>query len=223
MSSSTIRLAVDCMGGDHGLPTIILAVVQFSKTHPDTFFLLSGNAELIAQALRKEGVREDAGWYEILPASEVVLMDDTVEIALRRKKDSSMRVAIQAVKDGRADACVSAGNTGALMAVSRYLLKTLDGIDRPAISTSIPNVKGGGTTVLDLGANVDCTAEHLLQFAIMCTALVGALGERRQPPAGLLNIGEEVIKGNEVVKQAAERSEERRVGKSVDLEGRRII
>src|SRR5690554_1122953 len=204
MSSSTIRLAVDCMGGDHGLPTIILAVVQFSKTHPDTFFLLSGNAELIAQALRKEGVREDAGWYEILPASEVVLMDDTVEIALRRKKDSSMRVAIQAVKDGRADACVSAGNTGALMAVSRYLLKTLDGIDRPAISTSIPNVKGGATTVLDLGANVDCTAEHLLQFAIMGTALVGALDRRKQPTVGLLNIGEEVIKGNEVVKQAAE-------------------
>src|SRR5690606_36600258 len=108
----------------------------------------------------------DHSWYEILPATEVVLMDDTVEVALRRKKDSSMRVAIQAIKDGRADACVSAGNTGALMAVSRYVLKTLDGIDRPAISTSIPNVKGGATTVLDLGANVDCSAEHLLQFAI---------------------------------------------------------
>lgn len=204
MSSSPIRLAVDCMGGDHGLPTTIPAVVRFAKTHPDTYFLLSGNAESISQALQKEGVGDNAGWYEILPASEVVLMDDTVEIALRRKKDSSMRVAIQAVKDGRADACVSAGNTGALMAVSRYLLKTLDGIDRPAISTSIPNVKGGATTVLDLGANVDCTAEHLLQFAIMGTALVGALDRRKQPTVGLLNIGEEVIKGNEVVKQAAE-------------------
>ncbi len=191
------------MGGDHGLSVTVPAVVQFSRMHPDTHFLLAGNAEAIATALQKEGVK-DAGWYEILPASEIVLMDDTVEVALRRKKDSSMRVAIQAVKDGRADACVSAGNTGALMALSRYLLKTLDGIDRPAISTSIPNVKGEATTVLDLGANVDCTAEHLLQFAIMGTAMVSALDQRKQPTVGLLNIGEEVIKGNEVVKQAAE-------------------
>ncbi|NLC37472.1 MAG: phosphate acyltransferase PlsX [Alcaligenaceae bacterium] len=203
MSATPIRLAVDCMGGDHGLSVTVPAVVQFAKKHPDTHFLLSGNAEAIGQALEKEGA-QSAGWYEILPASEVILMDDTVETALRRKKDSSMRVAIQAVKDGRAGACVSAGNTGALMAVSRYLLKTLDGIDRPAIATSIPNVKGGATTVLDLGANVDCTAEHLLQFAIMGTALVGALDQRRQPTVGLLNIGEEVIKGNEVVRQAAE-------------------
>jgi len=191
------------MGGDHGLPVTVPAVVQFSRKHPDTYFLLAGNADAITEALAKEGVR-DGGWYEILPASEVVLMDDTVEVALRRKKDSSMRVAIQAVKDGRADACISAGNTGALMALSRYLLKTLDGIDRPAISTSIPNVKGGATTVLDLGANVDCTAEHLLQFAIMGTAMVDALDQRKHPTVGLLNIGEEVIKGNEVVKQAAE-------------------
>src|SRR5690606_2940755 len=156
-----------------------------------------------------EGHLRDAGsaggdWYEILPASEVVLMDDSVEVALRRKKDSSMRVAVQAVKDGRADACVSAGNTGAWMAISRYVLKTLDGIDRPAIATSIPNQKGGATTMLDLGANVDCSAEHLLQFAIMGSALVSTVDQRRQPSIGLLNIGEEVIKGNEVVKQAAE-------------------
>lgn len=191
------------MGGDHGLSVTIPAVVLFARQYPDTHFLLAGNAEAIAQALATEGVQA-ASWCEILPASEVILMDDTVEVALRRKKNSSMRVAIQAVKDGRADACVSAGNTGALMAVSRYVLKTLDGIDRPAISTSIPNVKGGATTVLDLGANVDCTADHLLQFAIMGTALVAALDQRRQPTVGLLNIGEEVIKGNEVVKQAAE-------------------
>jgi len=131
-------------------------------------------------------------------------MDDPVEVALRRKKDSSMRVAAQAVKDGRADACISAGNTGALMAISRYVLKTLDGIDRPAIATSIPNQKGGATLMLDLGANVDCSAEHLLQFAIMGTALATALGAGERPTVGLLNIGEEVIKGNEVVKQAAE-------------------
>jgi glycerol-3-phosphate acyltransferase PlsX len=127
-----------------------------------------------------------------------------VEVALRRKKDSSMRVAAQLVKDGRADACISAGNTGAWMAISRYVLKTLDGIDRPAIATSIPNLKGGATTMLDLGANVDCTAEHLLQFAIMGAALVSTLDQRSNPSIGLLNIGQEVIKGNDTVKRTAE-------------------
>ncbi|KAG0938847.1 hypothetical protein G6F31_015389 [Rhizopus arrhizus] len=141
---------------------------------------------------------------EIVAASEVVTMDDPVEVALRRKKDSSMRLAAQSVKDGRADACVSAGNTGAWMAISRYVLKTLDGIDRPAIATSIPNQTGRATTVLDLGANVDCSAEHLLQFAIMGAALSQAVDHRENPSVGLLNIGEEVIKGNEVVKEAAE-------------------
>ena len=131
-------------------------------------------------------------------------MDDPVEVALRRKKDSSMRLAAQAVKDGDADACISAGNTGAWMAISRYVLKTLDGIDRPAIATALPNQKGGATTMLDLGANVDCTAEHLLQFAIMGTALAQADDPAIKPSVGLLNIGEEAIKGNEVVKQAAE-------------------
>ncbi len=131
-------------------------------------------------------------------------MDDPVEVALRRKKDSSMRLAAQAVKDGEADACISAGNTGAWMAISRYVLKTLDGIDRPAIATALPNQKGGATTMLDLGANVDCTAEHLLQFAIMGTALAQADDPAIKPSVGLLNIGEEAIKGNEVVKQAAE-------------------
>lgn len=137
-------------------------------------------------------------------ASEVVGMDDPIEVALRRKKDSSMRVAVQQVRDGAAQAAVSAGNTGALMAISRYLLKTLDGIDRPAIATQLPNAKGGATTVLDLGANVDCTAEHLLQFAVMGSALVSALNDRPDPSVGLLNIGEEVIKGNEVIKKAGE-------------------
>src|SRR5256885_13885814 len=117
----------------------------------------------------------------VVPASEVVGMDDPIEVALRRKKDSSMRVAIQQVKDGQAAAAVSAGNTGALMAISRYLLKTLDGIDRPAIAPQLPNAKGGATTVLDLGANVDCSAEHLLQFAVMGSALVSALNNEEAP------------------------------------------
>ena len=191
------------MGGDVGLPVTVAAAHQFAQRYPDTRFLLAGDPAAIEAQLTQLGCVQ-SHWYQILPASEVVLMDDPVEVALRRKKDSSMRVAAQAVKDGLADACISAGNTGAWMAVSRYVLKTLEGIDRPAIATSIPNQKGGATTMLDLGANVDCTAQHLLQFAIMGSALVSALEGRARPTVGLLNIGEEVIKGNEVVKQAAE-------------------
>ncbi len=203
MSKSEIRIAIDCMGGDAGLPVTVPAACQFAKQHPDTRLLLAGDPAAIQAALREHG-GHDGSWYEILPASEVVLMDDSIEVALRRKKDSSMRVAVQAVKDGRADACISAGNTGAWMAISRYVLKTLDGIDRPAIATSIPNQKGGATTMLDLGANVDCSAEHLLQFAIMGSALASAVDHHERPTVGLLNIGEEVIKGNEIVKRAAE-------------------
>jgi|TARA_R110000851_G_scaffold165169_2_gene309871 glycerol-3-phosphate acyltransferase PlsX len=191
------------MGGDVGVPVTVTAAYQFAQRFPDTTFLLVGDAVVIQSQLARLGC-DRADWYQILPASEVVAMDDSVEVALRRKKDSSMRVAAQAVKDGIADACISAGNTGAWMAISRYVLKTLDGIDRPAIAASIPNQHGGATTVLDLGANVDCSAQHLLQFAIMGTALVSALYGHRSPKVGLLNIGEEVIKGNEVVKQAAE-------------------
>ena len=198
-----IRIAIDCMGGDAGLPVTVPAAYQFAKQYPDTRFLLVGDASAIDARLLEIGCA-DASWYEVVPASEVVTMGDSVEVALRRKKDSSMRVAVQAVKDGRADACISAGNTGAWMAISRYVLKTLDGIDRPAIATSIPNQKGGATIMLDLGANVDCSAEHLLQFAIMGSALASIVDRRKQPTVGLLNIGEEVIKGNEVVKQAAE-------------------
>jgi len=191
------------MGGDFGLPVTIPAALEFARRHPDAGLLLVGQPEPLRAALDAQR-RIPADRIEIVPASEVVAMDDSVEVALRRKKDSSMRLAAQAVKDGRADACVSAGNTGAWMAISRYVLKTLDGIDRPAIATSIPNQAGRATTMLDLGANVDCTAEHLLQFAIMGAALAQAVDHRERPSVGLLNIGEEVIKGNDVVKQAAE-------------------
>lgn len=191
------------MGGDFGLPVTIPAAIEFARQFPDIRLLLVGLPDAIEAALSEHrGVERDR--FEIVAASEVVTMDDPVEVALRRKKDSSMRLAAQSVKDGRADACVSAGNTGAWMAISRYVLKTLDGIDRPAIATSIPNQTGRATTVLDLGANVDCTAEHLLQFAIMGAALSQAVDHRDSPTVGLLNIGEEVIKGNEVVKEAAE-------------------
>ena len=191
-----IVLAVDCMGGDHGPGVTLPACRQFLDRHPEARLLLVGRPEALAGFAHERA--------QVVAASEVVTMDDAVEVALRRKKDSSMRVAIQQVKDDAAQAAVSAGNTGALMAVARYLLKTLDGIDRPAIATQIPNQKGGATTVLDLGANVDCTAEHLLQFAVMGSALVSVLNDDPQPSVGLLNIGEEAIKGSEEIKRAGE-------------------
>ena len=189
-------LAVDCMGGDHGPRVTLVACRRFLDSHADARLLLVGLPDALAGFSHERA--------SVVPASEVVAMDDPVEVALRRKKDSSMRVAIQQVKDGAAAAAVSAGNTGALMAIARYLLKTLDGIDRPAIASQLPNDKGGATTVLDLGANVDCSAEHLLQFAVMGSALVAALGGNAQPTVGLLNIGEEAIKGSEVIKRAGE-------------------
>ena len=191
-----ITLAVDCMGGDHGPRVTLAACRKFLDDHPDAHLLLVGLPDKLAGFSHARA--------SLVPASEVVLMDDPVEVALRRKKDSSMRVAIQQVKDGAAAVAVSAGNTGALMAIARYLLKTLDGIERPAIATQMPNARGGATTVLDLGANVDCTAEHLLQFAFMGAALGSVLKGDDQPTVGLLNIGEEVIKGNEVIKRAGE-------------------
>ena len=184
------------MGGDHGPRVTLAACRQFLDTHAQARLLLVG-APASLQSFQHPRA-------QIVPASEVVAMDDAVEVALRRKKDSSMRVAIQQVKEGKAQAAVSAGNTGALMALARYLLKTVDGIDRPAIAYPMPNAKGTATTVLDLGANVDCTEHHLLQFAVMGSALVSALKDEEQPSVGLLNIGEEVIKGSEVIKRAGE-------------------
>jgi glycerol-3-phosphate acyltransferase PlsX len=193
-----ITIAVDCMGGDVGPAATLPACQAFLHSHPQARLLLVGLPGL-AQEFPTLAHHERCTW---VAASEVVAMDDPVETALRKKKDSSMRVAITQVKDGLADAAVSAGNTGALMAIARYVLKTLDGIDRPAIASQLPNAKGGGTTVLDLGANVDCTAEHLLQFAVMGSALVVAISGQSAPSVGLLNIGEEVIKGNEIIKKA---------------------
>lgn len=198
----TIRVAIDCMGGDHGLAVTVPAALAFLRGEPEAVLLLVGRAEQIEPVLAgADGMRDRV---EVVHADEVVAMDDPPALALRGKRNSSMRVAVSLVKDGRADAAVSAGNTGALMAISRFVLKTLDGIDRPAIASVMPNQKGGTTTVLDLGANVDCTAEHLLQFAVLGSSLVAAVEEKERPTVGLLNIGEEAIKGNEVAKQAAE-------------------
>lgn len=184
------------MGGDHGPQVTLPACRHFLEQHPDAALILVGLPDQLAGFSHPRA--------QLTAASEVVTMDDPLEIALRRKKDSSMRVAIQQVKDGKAQAAVSAGNTAALMAISRYILKTMDGIERPAIAAQIPNAIGGATTVLDLGANVDCSAEHLLQFAVMGSALVSVLNNKESPVVGLLNIGEEIIKGNEVIKKAGE-------------------
>ena len=194
-AATAITLAVDCMGGDHGPRVTLAACRRFLDNHPDARLVLVGVESVVA------GFSHERARHVV--ATEVVGMDDPVEVALRRKKDSSMRVAIQQVKDGAAHAAVSAGNTGALMAIARYVLKTLEGIDRPAIATQLPNMKGGATTMLDLGANVDCDAETLLQFAVLGSALVSSMSGDDSPTVGLLNVGEEVIKGSEVIKRAS--------------------
>ena len=191
------------MGGDHGLSVTVPASIDLLREFPDAAIRLVGLADQIEVALKKVPA-ELRSRITIVPATEVVTMDDPIEVSLRKKKDSSMRVAIEQVKEKQADAAVSAGNTGALMAISRYILKTLDGIDRPAIATRMPNELGTGTTVLDLGANSDCEPIHLLQFAQMADVMVRIIANKPRPTIGLLNIGEEVIKGNEVVKQTAE-------------------
>jgi glycerol-3-phosphate acyltransferase PlsX len=197
-----VTIAIDAMGGDHGTHVTVPAAVEYLRRHPGDTVVLVGVADSIEAELRTLGVT--AGSHlRIHAASEVVGMDETPQVALRNKKDSSMRVAINLVKSGEASACISAGNTGALMATARYVLKMLPGIDRPAIASVLPTVKGE-VCMLDLGANVDCTAEHLLQFALMGSMLVSAIEHKENPTVGLLNIGSEDIKGNEVVKMAAE-------------------
>ncbi|UDG82046.1 phosphate acyltransferase PlsX [Candidatus Vallotia cooleyia] len=198
----TIKIAIDCMGGDHGPAVTVPAAVSFACTYLNTQLILVGLSDAIRVQLRRCGAL-NMPTLTIAEASEVVLMDDSVEVALRKKRDSSMRVALSLVKQGHAQACISAGNTGALMAVSRYVLKTLTGIERPAIAFALPN-QYGYTTMLDLGANVDCEPQHLLQFAEMGHALVSAIDGKDYPSIGLLNIGEEVIKGNDIIKRAGE-------------------
>ncbi|CAI8916577.1 phosphate acyltransferase PlsX [Methylocaldum szegediense] len=194
-------IAVDAMGGDHGPAVIVPAALDSVESNPHLNLIFVGDEAVLKQhlgaALTRFGDR-----LRIHHASETVEMHESPAKALRSKKDSSMRVAIDLVKSGLADACVSAGNTGALMAIAKFVLKTIPGIDRPAIISAVPSM-GGHTHVLDLGANVDCSAEHLYQFAVMGYELVRAVEEKEHPRVGLLNIGEEEIKGNEQVKEAA--------------------
>ncbi len=193
-------LAIDCMGGDHGPDVTVPAALEFLRRNGDASVILVGASAAIASRL---GKHPSSPRVRVQPASEVVAMDEPPANALRNKRDSSMRVAIDMVKNAEASAAISAGNTGALMAMSRFVLKMLPGIDRPAITAVLPTMTGR-TYLLDLGANVDCAPEHLLQFGLMGASLVAAVEHLDRPSVGLLNIGEEAIKGNEVVKQAGD-------------------
>ncbi len=196
-----IRLAINAMSGDRGPAVIVPAALDALRDNPQLEILLVGNEAELAGTLGEAGELRER--IALKHASEVVAMDESPIQALRGKRDSSMRVAINLVKSGEAAACVSAGNTGALMATARYVLKMLPGIDRPAICSAVPTVIGH-VYMLDLGANADCTAEHLVEFAVMGSALVSALDGIKSPRIGLLNIGEEEIKGNDRVKLAAQ-------------------
>jgi len=194
-------IALDAMGGDHGPPVIIPAALKILDEQKALSLILVGDQQVLMRELKNQHAAV-GDRLAIQHASQSVTMDELPSQALRNKKDSSMRVAINLVKDGSASACVSAGNTGALMATARYVLKTLPGVDRPAIITTLPTMNGH-THMLDLGANVDSHSEHLFQFAVMGSVLTSAVDNIEKPAVGLLNIGEEEIKGNEVVKEAA--------------------
>jgi len=197
-----LAVAIDVMGGDHGLSVVIPASVAAVKKNSRLNLVLVGDGEKISAALKKHGALKHKQ-LTVVHAAEVVEMDELPSHALRNKKNSSMRLALDLVKEGRALACVSAGNTGALMATARYVLKTLPGIDRPAIIAELPT-RVGRTRVIDLGANVDSCAEHLFQFAVMGSALIQALDQKKRPKIGVLNIGVEEIKGNDQVKRTAQ-------------------
>lgn len=197
-----ITIAIDAMGGDHGPHVTVPAALKALEADDQLNIVLVGLQDAIEAEL-KTRKKTTSPRLRIHHASEVVTMDESPQSALKNKKDSSMRVAINLVKSGEANACVSAGNTGALMATARFVLKTLPGIDRPAIASVLPSEKGN-TYMMDLGANADCTPEHLYQFAIMGAMLVSCVEHKERPSVGLLNIGSEDIKGNEVVKQAGE-------------------
>ncbi|MCF6211181.1 MAG: phosphate acyltransferase PlsX [Gammaproteobacteria bacterium] len=199
--SKNVTIALDAMGGDVGPAVVVPAALQVLAEVPHLVIVLVGDETVLAQELASHNTRTGSN-LRLQHASQKVEMDDKPSLALRGKKDSSMRVAINLVKSGEAQACVSAGNTGALMATARFVLKMLPGIDRPAICSALPAMNGP-THMLDLGANVDTSAENLLEFAVMGSVLTSAVENLESPTVGLLNIGEEEVKGNERVKEAA--------------------
>ena len=197
----TVSISVDAMGGDFGPKITVPASLNFLKSHPDASITLIGNESVIKKFLKKP--IESFDRLSIIHTTQFVTMDESPQSALKNKKSSSMRLAINLVKEGGADAIVSAGNTGALMATGRFVLRMLPGIDRPAIASFLPNQKGT-SCMLDLGANADCTSHHLTQFAIMGSILSSVISKKKKPSVGLLNIGSESIKGNEVTKETYE-------------------
>jgi len=198
--NNTATIALDAMGGDFGPEVVIPAAVHVVKKSRDIHIILVGDETRLRDCAKDNNIDLDRH-FEIQHASQIVEMHEDPRHAVRKKKDSSMRVAIDMVKEGRAQAVVSAGNTGALMATAKFVLKTVPGIDRPAICTTIPSF-AGHTLMLDLGANVDSSAEQLFQFAVMGSVLAEAVDNTHQPKVGLLNIGSEDGKGNAQVKQA---------------------
>lgn len=195
--TETVTIALDAMSGDSGATTAVEAALSATRRYDDLRIILVGDEAVLTPLLESR----NTDVITVRHASEVVTMEDPLAQALRGKRDSSMRVAIDQVRSGDAAACVSCGNTGALMAIARFVLKTIAGVDRPAIITAIPNINGH-VQMLDLGANVDCSAEHLYQFAVMGSALAAVVDNAESPRVGLLNIGSEDIKGNELVKEA---------------------
>ena len=220
MSKSSV-IAIDAMGGDTGPAMTVPASIDVLTRETGLRLALVGRPDDINPLLADApaAVRER---ITVLPATEVVGMDERPADALRRKRDSSMRVALEAVKSGEAQACVSAGNTGALMAISRFVLKTLPGIDRPAIISAIPSI-GGHTHMLDLGANSTCTPEQLLQFGIMGTVVASDLSDLERPRVGLLNIGTEAIKGSETLRNASALLEDSELNYVGFVEGHDIV
>lgn len=193
-------IAIDAMGGDFGPEVTVAAAANILKRRNDVKLILVGLEDQIRQQMAQHHL-QDSDRLSVVHASEVVAMDESPSQALRKKKDSSMRVAINLVSEGSASAAVSAGNTGALMATAKFVLKTLPGIDRPAIMTALPNTRGH-THMLDLGANVDSSADHLFQFAVMGSVTAAAVDNVEKPRVGLLNVGSEATKGNAQVKAA---------------------
>lgn len=201
-SQSTVRIALDVMSGDLGPEAAVEAARLALAAHDDLYLTLVGQPRVVDPACA-DLIKSFAGRVDTAAASEVVTMDELPSKALRGKKDSSIRVAINRVKSGDADAAVSAGNTGAVMATARFVLKTLPGIDRPAILSEFPSIRGH-THVLDLGANAECSAQQLYQFAVMGAVVARAVNGIERPSIALLNIGEEEMKGNEIVREAAQ-------------------
>jgi len=218
VAAREIRILVDGHGGDHA-PSVVLEALRLVRTRPsagNVRFGIVGLESELAPMLKAHGLD---GFVELVPATEVVAMCDSPSVALRRKKDSSMHVGARMVRDRVWDAFVSAGNTGALMAISKLILKTLNGIDRPAIASMVPAYRGGRTLFLDVGANVDCTSDHLLQFAVMGSCYMQAAEGVAEPRVGLLNIGSEDIKGTDVVKLTASKLSESELNFIGNVEG----